>query len=144
MELEDGVFYQESYDGTEVAITAHYPGLFLASHITNQEIYLLKEPPHSVSPTALSCAPKGRRSARHATPEATPKRATPTPDKPSKRKANEDMTDPSSKRYGFVCPLVVTSNCDIICRVLSGKAFAGLCPGILPVAPPPVRFPTPL
>ena len=32
--LAEGVFYQASYDGTEVAIIADYPGLLLASHIS--------------------------------------------------------------------------------------------------------------
>ena len=77
MELEDGVFYQASYDGTEVAITTDYPGLLPASHVSNQETSPPKEPPRSASPTALSRAPKGRRSARHVTPEATPERAAP-------------------------------------------------------------------
>ena len=85
MELEDGLFYQASYDGTEVAITADSLGLLPTSHVSNQEISPSKEFPHSASPTALSRAPKGRRSARHATPEATPKRVAPTPGKPSKR-----------------------------------------------------------
>ena len=102
MVLEDGVFYQASYDGTEVAITADYPGLLPASHVSNQETSPPKELSHSSSPTALSRAPKGRRLERHATPEATPKRAAPTPGKPSKRKANEGPAEPSSKRYGFI------------------------------------------
>ena len=106
MELEDGVFYQASYDGTEVAITADYPGLLPASHVSNQETSPPKELPRSASPTALSRAPKGRRSARHATLGVTPKRVAPTPGKPSKRKANEDTTEPSSKRYGFVTMLL--------------------------------------
>ena len=101
MVLEDGVFYQASYNGTEVAIIADYPGLLRASHVSNQETSHPKEFSHSASPTAPSCAQKGRRSARHAAPGASPKRAAPTPGKPSKRKANEDTADPSSKRYGF-------------------------------------------
>ena len=100
MELEDGVFYQASYDGTEVAITADYPGLLPASHVSNQETSLPKELPHSASPTALSRAPKGRRSARHAAPEATHKRVAPMSGRPS-RKANENTAEPLSKRYGF-------------------------------------------
>ena len=99
--LEDGVFYQASYDGTEVAITADYPGLLPASHVSNQETPCPREFSHSSSPIALSCAQKGRRSAHHAAPGASPKRAASAPGKPSKRKANEDMAEPSSKRYGF-------------------------------------------
>lgn len=104
--LEDRVFYQASYDGTEVAITADYPGILPASHISNHETSLLKELPHYASPTALPRAPKGRRSARHAGPEATHKRAAPTPGRPSKRKANENMAEPSLKRYGFLNTLL--------------------------------------
>ena len=37
MVLAEGVFYQTSYDGTEVAITADYPGLLPASRVSNQE-----------------------------------------------------------------------------------------------------------
>ena len=33
--LAGGVLYQTSYDGTEVAITADYPGLLSASHVNN-------------------------------------------------------------------------------------------------------------
>ena len=102
MELEDGVFYQASYDGTEVAITADYLCLLPASHVSIQETSPPKELPHSASPTALSHAPKGRRSARHPAPEVNPKRAAPASGKLSKRKASEDTSEPSSKRYGFV------------------------------------------
>ena len=35
MELEDGIFYQTSYDATKVPIIADYPGLLLASHVSN-------------------------------------------------------------------------------------------------------------
>ena len=102
MELEDGVFYQTSYDGTEVAITADYPGLLPASHVSNQEIFPPKELPHSASPTTLFRALKGRRPTPQRAPEASPKRVAPVPSNYSKRKANEDTTEPSSKRYGFV------------------------------------------
>ena len=37
MVLAEGVFYQASYDGTEVAIIADYPGLLPASHVSQQE-----------------------------------------------------------------------------------------------------------
>ena len=33
--LAEGVFYQMSYDGTEVAIITDYPGLLLASHVSD-------------------------------------------------------------------------------------------------------------
>ena len=143
MELEEGVFYQASYDGTVVPIVANYPGLLPASHVSNQETPSLKELPHYASPTALFRAPKGRRSTPQCAPEASPRRAAPTPSKSSKRKANDNMAEPSPKRYGLLLmPLAVTSNCDIIRCVFSGKAFARLCPGILPAAPPQVRFQT--
>ena len=92
MELEKGVFYQTSYDGTEVAIMADYPSLLPASYVSTQETSPPKELPHYTSPIALSRAPKGRRSARHATPEASHKRATLAPGRSSKRKANDNMT----------------------------------------------------
>ena len=91
--LAEGVFYQTSYDGTEVAITADYPGLLTASHVNNQETPSLKECSYSASPTVLSRAPQGRHS-------AIPKRSVPVPDRPSKRKAGEDTARPSSRRYG--------------------------------------------
>ena len=37
MVLAEGVFYQTSYDDTEVAITADYPGLLPVSRVSNQE-----------------------------------------------------------------------------------------------------------
>ena len=101
VELEDGIFYQMSYEGTDVPIIADYPSLLPASHVSNPEIPCPREFSHSSSPNALSCALKGRRLARHAAPGVSPKRAANTPGKPSKRKANEDTTEPSSKRYGF-------------------------------------------
>ena len=88
MVLEDWVFYQASYDGTEVAIIADYPCLLPASHVSNWETSPPKELPHSASPIALSRALKGRHLARHAAPEATHKRAAPASGRPSKRKAN--------------------------------------------------------
>ena len=35
VELKEGVFYQVSYDGTEVAIVADYPGPLPASHVSS-------------------------------------------------------------------------------------------------------------
>ena len=35
MELEEGTFYQMSYDGTYVPIIADYPGLLPASHVSD-------------------------------------------------------------------------------------------------------------
>ena len=102
MVLENGVFYQASYDGTEVAITAYYPGLLPASHVSNQETSPPKGFPRYASPTALSRASKGRHSARHATPEALRKNATPAPNKSSKRKADDNTAETSSNRYGFL------------------------------------------
>ena len=101
MVLENGVFYQASYDGIEVAIIADYPGLLPASHVSSQETSPPKGFPRSAAPTALSRASKGRRCTYRATPGATPKRAALAPGKPPKRKANEDTVGPSSKRYGF-------------------------------------------
>ena len=89
----EGVFYQMSYDGTVVAITADYPGLLPASHVNNQETSSLKECSYSASPTALYRASQGRRS-------AISKRSTPAPGKPSKRKAGEDTARPSLRKYG--------------------------------------------
>ena len=100
------MFYQASYDGTIVPIVADYPGLLPASHVSNQEISLPKELPRYASPTALSRAPKGRRSARHTAPESILKRATPTSGRPSKRKANGNTVEFSSKRYGFLNTLL--------------------------------------
>ena len=34
VELKEGIFYQVSYDGTEVAIVADYPGLLPSSHVS--------------------------------------------------------------------------------------------------------------
>ena len=101
MVLVEGVFYQASYDGTEVAIIADYPGLLPASDVSHQEKSSSKEFPRTASPAALFRASKGRRSARHATPGATPKREAPAPSKAFERKVNEDTTGPSTKRYGF-------------------------------------------
>ena len=42
MELGEGVFYQASCDGTEVAIIADYPGLLPLSYVSKHETYLPK------------------------------------------------------------------------------------------------------
>ena len=52
--LAEGVFYQTSYDGTEVAIIADYPGLLPASQVSKQETPPLKGCSYSAPPTALS------------------------------------------------------------------------------------------
>ena len=141
MVLEDGVFYQASYDGMEVAITADYPGLLPASRVSSQETSPPKGFPRSTSPTALSRASKGRRSTYRATPGATPKRAAPASGKPSKRKASEDTVGPSSKRYGFANMfLIVASNYDFYVHPVSGKESAGLCPGVRAVILPAARI----
>ena len=101
VELEEGVFYQESYDGTAVPIMADYPGLLPASDVSNQETSPQKELPHCTSPAVLSCDPKGRRSAHHATPEASRKSAAPVP-VGFRVPADDNMVEPSSKRYGFL------------------------------------------
>ena len=102
VELGKWFFYQASYDGTEVAITADYPGLLPATHVSNQETCPLREFPLFALPTTLYCALKGRLSACHATQEASRKRAAPASDKSSKRKADDNTAEPSSKRYGFL------------------------------------------
>ena len=101
MVLVEGVFYQTSYDGTEVAIIADYPGLLPASHVSDLNTPYSKENSPSFLPTALSCANKGKGSARHAALGVSSKRAAPTSGKRSKRKANKDTAEPSSRRYGF-------------------------------------------
>ena len=55
--LAEGVFYQASYDGTEVAIIADYPGLLPASHLSYQEIFLLKRASsHRLTHRTASCS----------------------------------------------------------------------------------------
>ena len=101
VELEDGIFYQMSYDGTDVPIIADYPGLLPASHVSNPEIPCQESFLNPPYPSHCPVVKKGRRSAGHAAPGASPKRASPTPGKPTKRKANKDTVEPSSKRYEF-------------------------------------------
>ena len=92
MILAEGVFYQARYDGTEVAITADYPGLLPASHVSDPETPSLKWCFYPASPTALYHAPQGRRL-------AIPKRSVPASGKPSKRKARENAVGSSLRRY---------------------------------------------
>ena len=57
MVLAEGVFYQASYDGTEVAITADYPGLLPASHVSRQEKLSLKRASsHCLTHRTVSCS----------------------------------------------------------------------------------------
>ena len=103
MELKEGVFYQASYDDTEVAIEADYPGLLPSSHVSAQGASPPKESSHCASPAALSRTSKGRRSSRHATSVSSLEKGTLAQDGPLKRKANVDSSKlrPSSKRYGL-------------------------------------------
>ena len=84
---------------------------------------------HSSLPTALSCAQKGRRSARHAAPGASPKRA--SPHQASLRRGRQANIRPSLHQRGMnlqICTLAVTSNYDLsilscirkkVCRTIS-------------------------
>ena len=71
MVLVEGVFYQTSYDGTEVAIIADYPGLLPASHVSDLNTPYSKEISPSSLPTALSCDQKGKGSTRRTTPRVS-------------------------------------------------------------------------
>ena len=132
---ENGTFYQRSYDGTEVAIIADYPGLLLASQVSNQETLCPRGFSHSSSLIAPSCAQKVRRLAHCAAPGASPERAAPVSGRTSKRKANRDTVGPSLKRYGFstMLFLAVASNYDLYIPFVLGKRFDRLCPGTRPV-----------
>ena len=124
-----------------MAIIADYPGLLPASHVSNQETSPPKELPRSVSPTALSHAPKGRCSARHAAPGASSKRVAPTSGKPSNRKANKDMAEPSSKRYGFKNMRLGSHPTVAFMFILySGKKCVGLYSGVRLVILPTARI----
>ena len=94
MELEAGVFYQASCDGTEVAIIADYSSLLPTSHVSNQETYPSKGFTPSTLPTTQFHALKGRQSARHAEPKATRQKAVPMPGRLSKINANGNMAKP--------------------------------------------------
>ena len=56
VELEDGIFYQMSYDDTYVPIIADYPDLLPASCVSNPKTPYPKEFSHSSLPTALCYA----------------------------------------------------------------------------------------
>ena len=59
--LEDVVFYQASYDGTEVAIIADYPGLLPASHVSKTGVPTSeKDPLFRTSPTIYTWHFTGR------------------------------------------------------------------------------------
>ena len=135
MVLENGVFYQTSYDGTEVAIIVDYPGLLPASQLSNQETLC----PRGffsffLTHRTILCS-EGEAFGASCCPRASPKRAAPALGRPSKRKAKRDTVGPSLKRYGFATMLflAVASNCDSYVHFVSGQRFDGLCPGTRPV-----------
>ena len=103
MEFKEGVFYEASYNGTEVAREADYPGILPSSHVSAQGASPPKEFSHRASPTALSHASKGWRSSRHAASGSSLKKETPTQGGSSKRKADGDSSKlrKKTKRYGF-------------------------------------------
>ena len=113
MELVDRMFYQASCDVTKVAIIVDYPGLLPALHVSNQETCPLREFPLSTLPTSLYYALKGRRSTRHATPEATRKKVAPTPGRPSMRKANRGTAEPSSKMHDFFLNMLLGCHIEV-------------------------------
>ena len=59
VELKEGVFYQASYDGTEVAIIADYHSLLPSSHVSTLKMSPQKEFFHCALSTAMSCVLKG-------------------------------------------------------------------------------------
>ena len=101
IELKEGVFHQTSYEGTEVAIIADYPGLLPSSHVSTQETPSQREFSPCDSPAALYHAPKGRRSSHHVVAKASSREMTLAHGTSLKRKANDDTAgpSPSSKRY---------------------------------------------
>ena len=103
IELKEGIFYQASYDDTEVAIIADYPGLLPSSHVSTQETSPPKEFSRRTSPTALSHALKGRRSSCRAVSKVSSRKATPAQGESLKRKDNGDTNrpPPSQKRCSF-------------------------------------------
>ena len=55
--LAEGVFYQASYDGTEVAIIAYYPGILPASHVSHQEkISHARASSHCLTHCTVACS----------------------------------------------------------------------------------------
>ena len=56
IEFNDGVFYQVSLDGSEVAIIADYPGILPFSNVSTRKSSIKKEPSTCVSPIALNRA----------------------------------------------------------------------------------------
>ena len=55
IEFDDGVFYQASLDGSEVAIMADYPGLLPFAIVSIRKASSKKEPPACFSPVTLNC-----------------------------------------------------------------------------------------
>ena len=56
IEFDDGVFYQASFDGSEVSIVADYPDILPFSIVSTRKSSLKKEPPTCVSPITLNRA----------------------------------------------------------------------------------------
>ena len=84
-----------------MAIIADYPGLLASSHLSTLEMSPQKEFSYCASPIVLSRILKGRHSSHRSTPEASLKIGDPTQGGSSKRKADGDTAQPSSKRCGF-------------------------------------------
>ena len=143
MELEEGIFYQMSYDGTYVPIIANYPGLLPASYVSNPKTPYPEETSSSFLPTALFCAQKGKRSACRTALVLSPKRVYPTPGEPSKRKTNEDTAGPSSRGMDLpICTGAVTSNRDLPIFHVPGRRCAGLYPEVRAAVVPAARTQT--
>lgn len=71
---EDGVIYQESIDGSKVALLLDLPGIMPSSKVSASQASLRKRPVAQAAPSTLISLPKGRCSKRPKT-SLTPRRS---------------------------------------------------------------------
>jgi hypothetical protein len=84
--FEEGVFYQESLDGSKVALLADHPGALPSSTVSDQRVSSRKGRRTTATWNTLTSTPKGRRTTRRTMARVVPaansrvaaKRAVPT------------------------------------------------------------------
>ena len=72
IDFEEGVFYQESLDGSKVALLADHPGTLPSSAVSDQWTSSQKRRSAPVAPSTLTSTPKGRRTTRRISARAAP------------------------------------------------------------------------
>ena len=94
VEFEDGVYYQASFDGSEVAIIADYPDLYPFVKVSVRKSFKKGNTSIHNIPSVLDRVPQDRRSASCTQSRVAPKKVASKQGEPSKRKETGSTVEP--------------------------------------------------